>query len=167
MSACLLGSEFCLAIDTSCRSSAWISVDRNGPPTHELRVRTVLGEQVMRLPDRLKRSKWGARTPLQKIWPRHRRWVRAHGCCVPACDARAVDFAHLRSAANAGTGVRPHDIFGVSLCRAHHDEQHRIGADAFGDKHGIDLWALAAEFARRSPDWRMRASLRLVSPGLR
>jgi hypothetical protein len=51
----------------------------------------------------------------------------------------------------------------VSLCRLHHDEQHRIGAEAFGDKHGIDLWDLAAEFARRSPDWEMRASLRLVS----
>jgi hypothetical protein len=69
-----------------------------------------------------------------------------------------VDFAHLRSAANAGTGLRPHDIFGVSLCRSHHDEQHRLGADAFGDTYKIDLWGLAAEFARRSPDWEMRAS---------
>ena len=74
----------------------------------------------------------------------------------------AVDFAHLRSAANAGLSRKPHDIFGVSLCRAHHDEQHRIGADAFGRKYGIDLWALAAEFARHSPDWEMRLSLRLV-----
>jgi hypothetical protein len=44
----------------------------------------------------------------------------------------------------------------------HHDEQHRLGADAFGDKYHIDLWALAAEFGRRSPDWQMRASLKLV-----
>ena len=119
----------------------------------------------MRLPDRLKRSKLGVRTPLQKVWPRHRRWVKAHGCCVPGCLARHVDFAHLRSAANAGAGQRPHDIFGVSLCRTHHDEQHRIGAEAFSDKHKIDLWAVAAEFARRSPDWRMRASLKLVDAG--
>ena len=117
----------------------------------------------MRLPDRLKRPKLGVRTSVQKVWPRHRRWVRAHGCCVPGCDGRAVDFAHLRSAANAGIGQRPHDIFGVSLCRTHHDEQHRLGADAFGDRHNIDLWALAAEFARRSPDWQMRASLKIVS----
>ena len=60
--------------------------------------------------------------------------------------------------------MTPHDIFGVSLCRLHHDEQHRLGADAFGKKYGIDLWALAAEFARRSPDWEMRASLKLVCP---
>jgi hypothetical protein len=102
------------------------------------------------------------RVPLQKIWPRHRRWVKSHGCCVPDCRALSVDFAHLRSAANAGMDQKPHDIFGVSLCRAHHDEQHRIGADAFGRKYRIDLWALAAEFARRSPDWEMRASLKLV-----
>ena len=116
----------------------------------------------MRLPERRKRPRMGVQMPLQKIWPRHRRWVRAHGCCVPDCRAPSVDFAHLRSAANAGTGQTPHDIFGVSLCRVHHDEQHRIGADAFGDKYLIDLWALAAEFGRRSPDWEMRASLRLV-----
>jgi hypothetical protein len=119
----------------------------------------------MRLPEKLKRPRMGVRQSLQKIWPRHRRWVKSHGCCVPGCRAPSVDFAHLRSAANAGTGQRPHDIFGVSLCRLHHDEQHRIGADAFSDKHGIDLWSLAAEFARRSPDGEMRASLRLVSLG--
>ena len=116
----------------------------------------------MRLPEKLKRPSMGLRQSLQKIWPRHRRWVKSHGCCVPGCRALSVDFAHLRSAANAGTGQRPHDIFGVSLCRLHHDEQHRIGAEAFGDRYGIDLWSLAAEFTRLSPDWQMRASLRLV-----
>jgi hypothetical protein len=118
----------------------------------------------MRLPERLERPRMGVRVVVQKIWPRHRRWVKAHGCCVPGCEAQSVDFAHLRSAANAGKDQKPHDIFGVSLCRVHHDEQHRIGADAFGKKHQIDLWALAAEFARRSPDWEMRASLKLVHP---
>jgi hypothetical protein len=117
----------------------------------------------MRLPDKLKRPRMAVRLPVQKTWPRHRRWVKSHGCCVPDCRAVSVDFAHLRSARNAGKGQRPHDIFGVSLCRIHHDEQHRIGADAFGKKYKIDLWALAAEFARRSPDWQMRASLRLVA----
>ncbi len=116
----------------------------------------------MRLPDRLKRPKLGVRAPLQKVWPRHRRWVKSHGCCVPYCPATKVDFAHLRSAGNAGKGQKPHDVFGVSLCRVHHDEQHRMGADAFRDKYQIDLWDLAAEFARRSPDWEMRASLKLV-----
>jgi hypothetical protein len=116
----------------------------------------------MRLPEKLRRPRMGVRPPLQKIWPRHRRWVKAHGCCVPNCQCPSVDFAHLRSAANAGKDQRPHDIFGVSLCRSHHEEQHRIGADAFDKKYGIDLWALAAEFARKSPVWEMRASAKLV-----
>lgn len=114
------------------------------------------------LPRRLKALKMGVRRSVQKIWPRHRRWVKAHGCCVPNCPSRAIDFAHLRSAANAGMAQSPHDVFGVSLCRAHHDEQHRLGAAAFGRKYRIDLWALAAEFARKSPDWEMRASLKPV-----
>ena len=57
---------------------------------------------------------------------------------------------------------KPHDMFGISLCRDHHGEQHSLGIDAFGRKYGIDLWVLAAEFARQSPDQEMRASLRLV-----
>jgi hypothetical protein len=116
----------------------------------------------MRLPDRRKQPRMGLREPIQRIWPRHRRWVKSHGCCVPDCQAQSIDFAHLRSAANAGTGQTPHDIFGVSLCRVHHDEQHRIGADGFSKKYQVDLWALAAEFARKSPDFEMRASLKLV-----
>jgi hypothetical protein len=81
---------------------------------------------------------------------------------VPGCNAAIVGFAHLRSASNAGKGLKPHDAFGVSLCRHHHVEQHSLGVDAFDRKYGIDLWALAAEFARRSPDTEMRATLRLV-----
>ena len=116
----------------------------------------------MMLPRKLKPAKMGLRLPLQKVWRRHRRWVKSHGCCVPDCPTATIEFAHLRSAANAGTAQKPHDMFGVSLCRVHHDEQHRLGAAAFGRKYRIDLWALAAEFARRTPDFEMRASLMLI-----
>ena len=118
----------------------------------------------MTLPHKLKRAKMGVRPALQRVWPRHRRWVRSHGCCVPNCVASPIEFAHLRSATNAGTAQKPHDAFGVSLCRTHHDEQHRLGATRFAQKYQLDLWALAAEFARRSPDRDMRASLALVNP---
>jgi hypothetical protein len=114
------------------------------------------------LPGRLKRPKLAVRVVVRKVWPRHRRWVRSHRCCVPHCESKSVDFAHLRSAANAGMAQMPHDIFGVSLCRAHHGEQHSIGTRAFNEKYGIDLWDIAAAFARYTPDWEMRASLRLV-----
>ena len=116
----------------------------------------------MLLPRRLKRLKLGVQLPARKVWPRHRRWVKSHGCCVPECDATSVDFAHLRSSATAGMSQKPHDVFGVSLCRKHHTEQHSLGVDAFDHKYGTDLWALAAEFARRSPDVDMRATLKLV-----
>jgi hypothetical protein len=70
-----------------------------------------------------------------------------------------VDFAHLRSATNAGMKQKPHDAFGVSLCRAHHIEEHKLGGKTFSQKYGIDLWALAAEFVRRTPDIEMQSSL--------
>jgi hypothetical protein len=114
------------------------------------------------LPPKLKRAKMGLRIPPQRIWPKHRRWVKSHGCCVPGCPAARVEFAHLRSAANAGVAQKPHDMFGISLCRVHHDEQHRLGALSFGRKYQIDQWALATEFAQRTPDWEMRASLKLL-----
>src|ERR1700720_3206525 len=95
-----------------CRSSGSTAADRDGDRIDEPRVPGVLGHPLMRLPDRLKRPKLRVRSPLQKVWPRHRRWVKAHGCCVPGCKTERVEFAHLRSAANAGKGQKPHDIFG-------------------------------------------------------
>jgi hypothetical protein len=119
-----------------------------------------MADQVM-LPRRRNRPKLGLRVPPQRVWPRHRRWVKSHGCCVPDCNAASVDFAHLRSASNAGKDQKPHDAFGVSLCRVHHIEQHCLGEETFSRRYGIDLWVLAAEFVRRSPDFAMRASLDL------
>jgi hypothetical protein len=110
------------------------------------------------LPRRRKPPKLGLRVPPQRIWPRHRRWVKSHGCCVPDCNAANVDFAHLRSASNAGKGLKPHDAFGINLCRTHHIEQHCLGEETFGRRYGIDLQDFATEFVRRSPDLAMRAS---------
>jgi hypothetical protein len=118
----------------------------------------------MPLPRRLKRPTLKVNPPPRTVWPRHRRWVKSHCCCVPSCQAASVDFAHLRSATNPGMGQKPHDAFGVSLCRLHHIEQHRLGVAAFDQKYGTDLWTLAAEFAKYSPDHDMRASLALVPP---
>lgn len=100
-----------------------------------------------------------------RVWLRHRKFVRSHQCVVPGCDDGPIEFAHVRSAANAGTGLRPHDAFAVSACAAHHREQHAIGQPAFERKYGIDLMALAREFTRRSPDVAMRESLKLVGNG--
>jgi hypothetical protein len=54
--------------------------------------------------------------------------------------------------------------YATAPCRLQRDdEQHLIGIDAVIKKYGIDLWTLAAEFAGKSPDWEMRASLKLVT----
>lgn len=115
--------------------------------------------RAVRLPDRLARQKMGVQPTPQRVWPRHRRWVRSHRCCVPGCPAERLEFAHIRTAANAGIAQKPHDAFGVSLCRDHHAEQHRISTRSFADKSQIDLAAIAAEFARRTPDRDMQVAL--------
>lgn len=114
------------------------------------------------LPRRRKVVKSGIARGPRREWPRHRAFVRSHHCCVPGCEGGPIEFAHIRSAANSGTGIKPHDAFGVSCCRSHHAEQHRIGQPAFERKYGIDLGAIAAAFVKASPDVAMRESLKLV-----
>src|SRR5439155_4262641 len=57
------------------RSPGSIAAARDAHPTDELGAAVAIGQPVMRLPDLLKRRKLRVRTPLQKAWPRHRRWV--------------------------------------------------------------------------------------------
>ncbi len=117
---------------------------------------------LTRLPSKRKRPKSGIERAPPREWPQHRRFVRSHGCCVTGCLAGPMDVAHVRSAANSGTAIKPHDAFSISLCRGHHAEQHQIGQRAFEAKYGIDMAALALAFTRRSPDTAMRESLKLI-----
>lgn len=112
------------------------------------------------LPPRRQRVRSGILREPQREWPKHRRWVRSHGCCVPGCNASAIEAHHVRSAENAGTGLKPHDRYLVSLCAAHHAMLHAMGVETFQTLHRINLWMLAEEFAARSPDLEMRRSLR-------
>lgn len=115
------------------------------------------------LPRRRKVAKSGIPRGPKHEWPRHRKFVRSHECSVPGCVGTPIEFAHIRSAATSGTGLKPHDAFGISLCFAHHREQHSIGQTAFERRHGIDMRAIAAAFVKASPDVEMRASLKLVA----
>jgi hypothetical protein len=47
--------------------------------------------------------------------------------------------------------LKPSDRWVISLCRQHHQEQHRLGEISFARRYGLDLVELAMEFARRSP----------------
>lgn len=96
---------------------------------------------------------------LRREFHGHRAWVRGHCCCVPGCDGSPIEFAHARMGVPpseaGGTGLKPHDKWGLSLCKAHHAEQHAIGEQSFSEKYHISLIGLAKDFARQSPHrWR-------------
>lgn len=116
------------------------------------------------LPARRKPMKSGIARAPRREWPRHRSWVRKHECVAAMAGvddcAGEIEFAHVRSAANSGTGLKPHDASGVSCCRFHHAEIHRIGQPAFERKYLLDLANLAAEFAKASPDKMMVEAMR-------
>lgn len=103
----------------------------------------------MALPPRIKRNSGKADEGRRS--PAHRAWVRGHQCCVPGCTARPIVCAHVREGTDGGMGLKPSDRWTISLCDAHHTEQHQISETLFEERHGIDMKALAAEFFRKSP----------------
>lgn len=106
------------------------------------------------------RPRSGIERAPKRDWPRHRAFIRRHMCSVPGCEDGPIECAHIRVGGTGGTGVKPADWSAVSLCHAHHSEQHAIGHAAFDRKHGIDSVKLAAEFAARSPDVAMRETMK-------
>ena len=85
--------------------------------------------------------------------PAHLKWVRSHRCCVPGCLDGPIEAAHVRSSGDGGVSVKPGDQWTISLCRFHHREQHQRGEHMCEEQHGIDMFALAKEFAAKSPHW--------------
>lgn len=100
------------------------------------------------LPQRLRRN--SGRQYKERHCPGHRAWVRSHACCVAGCLQQPIECAHIRRGSDGGISLKPSDLSTISLCRAHHREQHDIGEARSEDRYGLDLAALAAEFARRS-----------------
>lgn len=82
--------------------------------------------------------------------PAHRKWVRSHACC--ACGSEtAIECAHVRVGTDGGMGIKPSDIWCISLCRDCHSEQHQLGEPVFEVKYGIDMKDLARAFFKASP----------------
>jgi len=117
----------------------------------------------MILPPKRKPPKSGIARTVNREWPRHRKFVRGHACSVPGCQEGPIEFAHVRQGFTAGTGQKPFDWLGISLCHAHHAEQHRVGHHAFDKLHGIDSVKLALAFAKASPDLAMREAMALTN----
>ena len=102
----------------------------------------------MRLPNRVQRER---KLAAERECPGHRAWVRRHHCCVPGCLIVPIECAHVRTGTDGGTGLKPSDRWSVSLCSAHHAQQHRLGERQFERRYRLDLRALAIAFALRSP----------------
>jgi len=97
----------------------------------------------------------------RRVWPKHRKFIEAQRCIVSRVDcAGDVVAAHVRSAANAGVGLKPHDHFTVPLCAMCHALQHQIGQSEFERRFGVNLMETARMFAERSPDLEMKADMR-------
>jgi hypothetical protein len=108
---------------------------------------------LVKLPKRLERAD---RRRDERCCPAHRAWVRRHHCSVPGCLNRDIECAHVRTGTDGGTGMKPSDRWCISLCARHHREQHHMGEAAFQRRHHLDLYELALEFARRSPQrWQL------------
>jgi hypothetical protein len=88
--------------------------------------------------------------------------VRRHGCCVCGIfpSGFPIEFAHVRTGTDGGTGIKPSDWWGISLCSHHHRDQHLIGEPAFEATYCIDMKKLAMEFAKTSVDSAMRAAMK-------
>jgi hypothetical protein len=83
-------------------------------------------------------------------------FVRARGCCVPACGAPPRSHAaHVRMACpergkrETGKGERPSDCWAVPLCHDCHQDgpaaQHKGAEAAFWRRVGVDPFALAVK----------------------
>jgi hypothetical protein len=81
------------------------------------------------LPKKRPRPRSGIERVPQRVWQRHRAFVKRHGCSIPGCRGEPIEFAHLRTAANSGKDIKPHDWHGIGLCRDHHRRAHLIGHD--------------------------------------
>lgn len=103
------------------------------------------------LPKRIDRK--SHRENVGKRSPGHCNFVRGHECSVPGCQDRPIEVAHVRTGTGGGMGVKPSDRWTISLCKAHHAEQHQIGEATFEIIYGLDMKALAEAFASASPHW--------------
>lgn len=102
-----------------------------------------------KLPPRIARK--SEKADVGKRSPAHRTWVRGHQCSVPGCEDMPIECAHVRTGTDGGMGMKPSDVWCISLCRAHHAEQHNIGEPEFEKLHRIDMKRLAMAFLNASP----------------
>lgn len=113
---------------------------------------------------RRQRQRSGIQRAPERHWRKHEQWVRGWACVAFKVDpdgcSGKIQCCHHRTAANSGTGIKPHAWETWPGCAAHHTEQHRIGQKAFEIKYGVDCAKEAARLARISPDLEMRQAMK-------
>ena len=103
------------------------------------------------------------KAPNDRVFQTHRAFVKRHLCVIPKCNNRDVEFAHLRTAANSGMGMKPPDWYGIGLCSYHHKIAHSRGHATMAEENGVDLdylFKTAAYLASKTPDKRMREAMK-------
>jgi hypothetical protein len=79
------------------------------------------------------------------------------------CEGK-IEAAHVRDVAPLGHGgAKPDDTYTVSMCRRHHRESEKREG-AWGREMGLDVLALALEFAAASPDKAVREAAKSALP---
>jgi hypothetical protein len=107
-----------------------------------------------------------AKGPIRE-WPIHKAWIESQPCmirtfeCFPKADCQGdIVSAHIRTAANSGTGLKPPQWDTVPLCTHHHGLQHQKGQPEFARLCGLNLLPVAQGYAERSPDEAMKKEMR-------
>jgi len=117
-----------------------------------------------RLPKRRERPRMGVKDEVRRVFEGHRAFLRRHQCVIVGCSTGSpIEVAHLRTAANSGTGLKPSDDSAVPMCAIHHHDSHARGHATVAAENGMtleQLFQIAALFARLTPDKALRAFLR-------
>lgn len=113
------------------------------------------------------RPRSGIKHHVERVWPKHERWVRRLVCIAADKGAREgylcagkVRACHRRSAANSGTGLKPPSWEVFAACDNHHALQHQRGQPWFEKWLGLKLADVARDLAKQSPDEEMKAAMR-------
>lgn len=102
----------------------------------------------------------GERTPRTPRSEKYLQFVASYSCLV--CGQ--ISEPH-HAIGKRGTGLKPSDFGCVPLCRAHHDDFHRVGRRPFEDRYDVNLAESALNLLHRyvTGSW-LTSPLRLARP---
>ena len=107
------------------------------------------------IPKRRKPEKMGCNKAPQIRNASHLKWIRGHECAVDwHLHIGRTEAAHVRTATDGGTSLKPSDCWTIPLCAMHHAEQHQIGERTFELRYKIPMRSIAEQLWAKSPHRR-------------